>query len=182
MTAKSISTLTIRFDDAEDRIALFCRFKDEAPAALLHLTRRMAERLARTLCEWLASNSQTADTIQNPGLKREVMQMEHVRAVQVASKSTSRLEVETLPTSTTRLVTQLQFRLKAGSGVGLLIACDKQTEPEYGIFLEIAKIHWLVNRLTELAEQAQWSLPEDVRDWALNHPANVPQITGATLH
>lgn len=180
MTIEQITAMSVTFDAAEDRIRLDCKL-DAERTTCLWLTRRIARRMLENLGIWLGRSSAVAQSISQPELRDQALQMEHTRLRQaVAERNQDTPSIKSIPSSDGRLgqvITGARFGEDPNQILVVAFLVDRLAHPSFQIRFDRAQLHWLTGRLDQLAGNAAWDLGEGERGW-LGAASTVPANSG----
>lgn len=181
---KPITNITFNFNEAEDRVVLYCTFADQAPVALL-LTRRMAGPLLQRLAKILMETSDMAATLPAK-LREDVIMMEHAQALARVAEQAARTDIVALPTEQKAPVRHLLTRIdiqRQAERCTLLLYCNGAEIALAAVMLSRAQLHWFVDTLDRFAQRAEWDFKPLQRGWlALRDESTAASSGVAVLH
>ncbi len=178
MPLDQVTAMSVNFDPAEDRIILDCQLA-AGTTVRLWLTRRIARRLVQRLSAWLGHSSPVAARIAQPGLREDVLQMEHRSqrlAVAQQNRDAPTVRADPAPAAPSgRLITGIGFADLTDSRFGVGLILDKGQRPSLEIRFARPQVHWWAGRLDRLAQSAAWDLGQGDRGWLAMDPEPSPQ-------
>jgi hypothetical protein len=158
--------LDVGINRVEDRIVLIAETRGHGRRAAW-LTRRLLRLLLDRYAEVIAGSSPTAAQAP-PGQRDEVLQMEHVGALEAGSDAEDDDTAERTAPSGHYLVTDARMQVRGGN---ILLALDGVTrsaegpngdsrQPVYAMILDRTHAHKILALLRDKGEEAAWDLPE----------------------
>ncbi len=159
----TISSLTIRYDPEEDRIAFYCWHSDTKNNRRLDLTRA----LVRKFLDYFHARLLPGTTSQEPRNEALVNTFIHQEAVRRADQQAQKGpdDLNRLNWSKCR-ISRLEMSAGAAGSVTLQFFSHippNSEQSEGKITFGAEQVHWLLNRLTSLSGEAQWGLSNPVQ-------------------